>query len=181
MKDWIKNYFKELFVKYSTPKEIETARDYRYVKKWVQKMCVLYAAFTALAVLEWILVLAFMPPAFIFRIIGYVLAPPFLLLLNWGGATLITYLPEVLKSVGKAGKTGYEVGEQFETTHIEVTHEYGNQYRVSSRTENKGCLFAIFGGMLQYLVWCFFCVYIGPFLTFKKIKKSIENLKQYEL
>ena len=176
----IKKFLKYLFVKYSTPQEIKTARDYRYVKKWVKKISILYTVFTIAALLEIPLVCLLLPLFEIPKILGYILITPYLLLTNWGYATLITYLPEIIKSTFKAGKAGYEVGEQFETTHIQITHEYGNTYRVSSSTENKGCLFGYLAVMIQFLIWAFFCVYIGPFLTFKKITKSKENLKQYK-
>lgn len=178
--DIIKNFLKDLFVKYSTPQEIETVRDYRYVKKWVKKVSTLYIVFTILALLGIPLVYLLLPLFDIPQILGFILIPPYLLLTNWGYATLITYFPEIVKSVFRAGKTGFEVGEKFETTHIQVTHEYGNNYRVSSTTDNKGCLFGFLGGMIRFIIWAFFCVYIGPFLTFKKIIKSKENLRQYK-
>ena len=178
--DTIKDFLKNLFVKYSTPQEIETVRDYRYVKKWVKKVSALYIVFTILALFGIPLVYLLLPLFDIPQILGFILIPPYLLLTSWGYATLITYFPEIIESVFKAGKTGLEVGEKFETTHIRVTHEYANNYSVSSTTDNKGCLFGFLGGMIQFIIWAFFCVYIGPFLTFKKIKKSRENLKQYK-
>ena len=175
--DVIKKLLKGLFVRYSTPQEIKTVRDYRYVKKWVKKVSKLYTVFTILTLVEIPLVWVLLPLFDIPQALGYIIIPPSLLLTNWGYATLITYLPEICKSVFKAGKSGFEAGKQIETTHVHITHEYGNSYRVSSTTDNKGCLFAFLGGMLQFVIWAVFCVYIGPFLTLKKIKGSMENLK----
>ena len=150
------------------------------VKKWVKKVSILYIVFTILALLGIPLVCLSLPSFDIPQALFYIIIPPYLLLTSWGYATLITYLPEILNSTFKAGKTGFEVGEKFQTTHIRVTHEYANNYRVSSTTNNKGCLFGFLGGMIQFILWAFFCVYIGPFLTFKKIIKSKENLKKYK-
>ena len=126
------------------------------------------------------LVYLFLPAFDIPPFLGYILIPPYVLLTSWGYATLITYFPDIIKSVFKAGKTGFEAGEKIETTHIRVTYEYGNNYKVSSTTENKGCLFGFLGVTIQFIIWAFFCVYIGPFLTFKKIIGSRKNLKQYK-
>ncbi len=176
----IKKFLKDLFANYSRPQEIKTVRDYRHVKKWVKKVSILYIVFTILALFGILLVYRLFSLFDTPQTLSYIIVPPCLLLTNWGYATLITYLPEVVRSIFKAGKTGFEVGEKIETTHIQVTHEYGNNYRVSSTTDNKGCLFGFFGGIIQFIIWAIFCVYIGPFLTFKKIKKSREKLKQYK-
>ena len=176
----IKNFLKDYFIEYLTPQDIKTARDYRYVKKWVKKVSKRYVIFTIVTLLEIPIVFLLMPFFDLPQVLGYIVLPPCLLLTNWGYATLITYFPNIVKSVFKAGKTGFEAGKEIETTHIHVTHEYGNNYRVSSTTDNKGCLFAFLAGTVKFVIWAFFCVYIGPFLTFKKIKKSREKLDQYK-
>ena len=181
----LKVFVKNLFVEYSTPKEIETARDYRNAKKWVKKVSALYIGFTVFAVISavaGIAILDLLIPSvgIIPKVIITVLCMPLFLLTNWGYATVITYFPEIIKSVFKAGKTGFEVGLNVETTHVQVSHEYGNTYSVSATTENKGFLFGYIAAVVQFIIWAFFCVYIGPFLTFKKIRKSIKNLKQYK-
>lgn len=136
--------------------------------------------FTVLAVIE-IIIAGSMPSIFPFpAVLVYTLIPFLLLLTNWGYATLIMYLPQVFKSVVKSGVSGYKVGEKIETTHVEVTHDFGNHYRVSSYTENQGCFFAYMAGLIRFLVWAFFCVYIGPFVIYKKYKASKENLQNYK-
>ena len=97
-----------------------------------------------------------------------------------GHATMKLYSDDVKKSVLKSGVEGYGIGKNIETTHVEVSHEYGNTYSVSSYTENKGCLFALLAGGGRYLLWVIYCAYAGPFVTVKKIKASQENVKKYE-
>lgn len=92
----------------------------------------------------------------------------------------LDYLTKIAKGVISSGKSGYGVGEKIETTHIQVTHEFANNYRVTAYKENKGCLFAVIAGVAKLMVWLFFCVYVGPFITFKRIFKSVKNLKSYK-
>ena len=178
---WLKLLFKNFIAMYSEPDPIHDLGDYRKVKKWVKKVRKLFWGFSIVAAIEIILALAlanaFDRPLVIAAAV--VLFPPMLLLTNWGYATMILYLPQIFKSVLKSGRSGYRVGEQVETTHVRVTHEYGNQYRVSSHTENQGCLFAYIAGIAKFCVWAFFCVYIGPFVTFKKLRSSLRNLAEY--
>ncbi len=175
----IKALIKHFIAVGSKAEPIEDLSDYRRVKRWVKKICILYGTATVIAILAIVMLPALSsffeyPSVFV-----YIIAPPMILLTCWGYATLIMYLPDVIKSVIKSGSTGYKIGENIETTHVEVTHEYGNTYKVSSYTENKGCLFAVIAGTARLMVWTFFCVYIGPFITFKKLRNSIKNLRHY--
>ena len=90
------------------------------------------------------------------------------------------YKKEVLKSVIKGAVTGYQVGSQFETTNISVTHTYANNYKVSSYTTNDGCLFAVIFMAIRYLIWGSFCSYVAPFLIFKKYKANKEAVACFE-
>ncbi len=112
-------------------------------------------------------------------VIAHIAIPIVSMLTCWGFATLLLYLPRVLKSVGKSAVKGYEIGDSIKTTHISATHTYGNNYKVSSYTESNGCLFAIFGGVAGFFLWAVFCVYIGPFLNFRKIVLSMKNIAKY--
>lgn len=175
----IKAILKEFFKQCSTPEPIETVADYRRVKKWVKKAIKLYSVFTVIGFIVIFVAFLIIISNDISIINAFLMC--LFLLTCWGYATLILYFRPIIKSVAKWGVGGYRVGEKIETTHVNVTHEYGNTYRVSSYTENKGCLFAIFAAGARFFVWAFFCVYIGPFLTVKKIKRSIVNLKKYEI
>lgn len=174
----IKEILKMFFKMCSTPEPIENEAAHRRVKAWTKKVIVLYGAFTVLGCI--IIVMAF---GFLMSL-GAPLALGVLsfvfMLTCWGYATMILYIRPIFKSVVKWGSAGYHVGEKIESTHVTVTHEYGDTYRVSSHTENKGCLFAVIAGGARFFVWAFFCVYIGPFLTFKKLRNSLKNLKDYE-
>lgn len=175
----IKAMIQSFFDSCSKPREINNEIDYRTSKRWVKKMRTLYIVFTVFAVIESIIFILIPNESDLPDILSKIIFPPALLLTNWGFATMINYLPEIIKSVSEAGKAGYEVGETVETTHVEVTHEYGNNYRVSAHTENKGCLFAFIAGMIKFMIWSIFCVYVGPFLTFKKIAGTVNNMKNY--
>lgn len=175
----LKCFLKNIFVEYSTPQEVETQRDYRYVQQWVKKVSVLYTVFTLFAVftipVAWFILISFDVPPYL-----CIVPFPLVLFTNWGYATLVIYLRKIVKSLLSSAKNGYSIGKNFETTTVSVTHEFANTYRVSSNTTNKGLLFGYIGVVIQFFIWAFFCVYIGPFLTFKKIKKSKENLKRYK-
>ncbi len=175
IKTLIKNFFKVA----SEAEPINDLSDYRRVKNWIKKAIKLYIIFSSVAVLMSFIVLfisqyADMPVCF-----TYIVLPPVILWSCWGYATMIMYLPQVIKTIRKTGSIGFNIGENIETTHVNVTHEYGNTYKVSSYTETKGCLFAIVGGVLGFFAWAIFCVYVGPFITFKKIRASSDNVKKY--
>ncbi len=174
----IKAFIKKFLKDGSTAEPIHDRSDYRRVKKWVKKVRRLYIVFPILEILMLLLTLPFakdleMP------LFGYVILLPMSVLTGWGYATLILYLPQVIKTVIRTGSMGFKVGENMETTHVNVTHEYGDTYKISSHTENKGCQFAFIAGILTFMIWVVFCVYIGPFITIKKIRDSLDNLKNY--
>ena len=100
----------------------------------------------------------------------------------WGVATIILNFREIfdIKKMIETGKIGYTVGKEFKETHINVTHEFGNQYKVTSHTENKGCLFAFVAVFIRFLAWMYFSVIIGAFLTLKKLIQSLRNIKEYK-
>jgi len=175
VKMWVQKFFRI----YSVPEPIEDSNDYNRVKAWIKKVIILYSLFTGFSIITMIIAISIMS-AFDVPGIAYLILPILDILTAWGYASIILYAKDIFTSVAKAGKTGYQVGSQFETTYVDVTHEYGNTYRVSSRTENKGCLFAVISAGAKFFFWAFFCVYVGPFLTFKKVWYSVKNIKEYE-
>lgn len=102
-----------------------------------------------------------------------------LIFAGWGMVTMKMHFKEVAKSAWKAARYGYKVGETIKTTNVNVSHEFGNTYKVTARTEDKGVLFACIGVMVILLAWSAYCVYKGTFLTFKKIRNSKVNLEEY--
>ena len=166
------------------PDPINDISDYRRVDTWIKRTKKLYRNFLIAGA--------------VFTIIGFILlfssgmlnTPLFLLALPLlpflifftacGYATLVLYFPTIFKSIVKAGSAGYDIGKNIETTHVNVTHEFGNTYRVSSYTENKGCLFAYISGFAKFFLWMVFCVYIGPFVTYKKLRASLKKLAAYD-
>ncbi len=182
----IKLQFQRFCDLYSSADKINDLGDYYKVKRWMKKVKKLYGFFTVVAILSLVLGVAGFS---VFKdLLGIdlpvaLLAPlaiPLSLLTNWGYASLILHFKAVVKSVFKSASAAYQVGEKFETTHYQVRHEYGNTYSVSSTTDNKGCLFAGLAIMARFWLWAFFCVYIAPFLTYKKFQKSKEELKEFK-
>lgn len=165
-----------------TAEPIENKSDYTRVKRWVGKATSWYAIFTVLAVLITAVVLGTAskssdaPPAGVLT----VAVPLICLLCAWGGATMILNFKGLFKSTWSAGVDGYRAGEQIQTHHVNVTHEYGDRYRVTTTTENEGCITAMMSGAINLSVWAFLCVYVCPFLTFKKISNSKKNLRAFE-
>ncbi len=166
----------------SRAESINTSEDFMRVKKWIRKICILYGVFSVIAIALIPFLYAFVSsdnvspdmPDFV-----YLLVPLYSFLVCFGYATMIIYFPKIFKSILNSAKNGYNVGKNIETTHVQLTHEYANTYRVSSYTQNKGCLFAFINGIVTFVIWQFFCVYIGPFLTFKKIYESKKNIEAY--
>lgn len=187
----IRSEWNRLYKLYSSRDELCELADYYRVKRWVKKVRVLYTVFSILAVLTLIVIVGIVKA--IIALMGeadasspllvllYPLYLVMLLLADWGMATLILQFKQVAKDVGKTASIGYQVGEQVQETHYEVTHEYGNHYRVRRHTEDKGCLFGMIAGVIRFLVWAFFCVYVGTFLTFRKYSAEKKALKQYAL
>ncbi len=169
---------------YSQEEPIHNVDDLCRVKKWVQKVKILYGAATVLAAIAIVFIfpfVAFSEAASFVETLGmYLFSSVYFILICWGVASIALCFKAVFKSAVKAGKSGYTVGEQFRTTHIQTTHEYGNHYKVSAHTENKGCLFALIAGVLNFALWFTFCVYVAPFFTFGKFKRSVRNIKLYE-
>ena len=190
--DSIKNYLKDIFTSYSTAEPINDESDYMRVKAWVKKTIKLFTIFTVLAAMEalivWsifgILVFAAKGTTETFLIIAYsfglVVAGLAFFPTNWGYGVMFMHLPEVLKSLFQSMKVGYKIGEQVQTTRVQVTHEFGDTYRVSSHTDNQGCLFAVIGGGVRLLIWMVFSIYIAPYLLYKKVRDSMKNIKAYE-
>ena len=190
LKALLKNYVAH----WSLAEPINNSGDYVRVKRWTKKVIVLMSVFTVIAFV-WIFAMGALvfganslmqemngegiSPIVIF-LFSYILMPFALILSNWGYAMIILDLPNIAKSVMKSARFGYDAGKNIETTHVQVTHEFGNNYRVSSYTDNKGCLFGFIAGMAKFMVWAVFCVYVAPFLTFKKLKASFANMKAFQ-
>ncbi len=167
----------------SKAEEINNSNDYKRVKSWVKRTYSLYRIFTIISILLTPIVYALISAVSLemggFPFIIYLLIPFYCVLVGFGFATIIIYFKKISKTVVNAGKLGFNTGEKFETTHVNVTHEYGNTYSVSSYTENKGCLFAFIFAFAAYMIWGAFCLYVGPFLTFKKLRESKRKLAAY--
>ena len=173
-----------------TAEPINNKSDYTRVKKWVKRAKRLYVTFSIFAIIITLLLLFVssfimgklpeakqyfeimaIPVTILSLIVG--------LLTAWGFATMILNFKLMVKSMWSSGSAGYRAGEQIQTTHISVRHEYGNTYRVKSTTEDQGCILAMIYGFINLFVWAFLCVYVCSFLTFRKINVSKNNLENF--
>lgn len=160
-----------------TAEPVENNSDYTRVKRWVNKATALYVVFTIFAII--ITVVAIITGSFS----GYIpfLIPFVSILASWGFATIIMNFKLLVKSMVSAGINGFQDGEQIQTNHVSVSHDYGNRYKVSTYTEHQGCAGAMIYGFINFFVWAFLCVYVCPFLTLKKIGNSKKNLKKFKV
>lgn len=169
------NFISALLHISKTAEPIENKSDYTRVKRWVNKATSLYIIFTVIALVISIVFFNSSSPEVPLIVIIFVA-----IFVGLGGATLLMNFKLMLKSTWSAGADGYKIGKTIQTNHINVTHEYGDRYKVSTYTENQGCAVAYINGLINLFVWCFLCVYICPFLSFKKISDSKKNLRIFE-
>ena len=172
-----------------TPEPINNKSDYTRVKKWVKRSKSLYTAFSVISVvLTFIVFIAAVvilekAAGISFNFITFLAGIVYLLvsvLTGWGFASMILNFKLMVGSVLGAAAAGNRAGEQIQTDHISV-RQYGNSYRVTKHTENEGCVMAMIYGFINLFVWAFLCVYVCPFLTFKKIERSRQNLHKFEV
>lgn len=186
-KSIIKNIVKRFVNIYSLPDPINNEEDVEKAEQWKNKVVKLYGIFSILGIATCFLggliiyvgILANESMNFGVLLICCVLAIPLTLLTNWGYASMILYFKKMVKSIWEATKIGYQIGEQVKTTEIDIKHEYGNTYKVSKNTYDKGLLFAYITAVAGFVVWAFFCVYVAPFLTYKKYKNTKIALQEY--
>lgn len=173
-----------LFVN-KTPEVIRNKCDYTRVKRWKNKASFLYFLFTAIAIVLALVILSNLSdlsqhidlPA----PLAYVAIPFVAVFFAWGLATMLLNLKLLIKSMWGATVEGYQIGEQIQTTNVYVTHEYNDRYKVTTDTENQGCVIAMIYWFINLFVWSVLCVYVCPFLAFGKIKKTKANLRRYKL
>lgn len=163
---------------------INNNSDYCRIKKWKNKATTMYISFSIISV---VIVIAIFLISTLFssdeqflKVLAYPVVQCVTLLTMWGFATIFLNFKLFIKSVFNAGKDGYAIGEQVQTTHVNVRHEYGNQYSVKTNTEHQGCVVAFISGFINLFVWAFLSVYICPFLMFKKIVETNKNLQKFE-
>lgn len=164
---------------------IENKSDYTRVKNWVKRATKMYKTFTILAS---IIVLAFLgllmsatgTPLNLEIVLVFILFFAIAVIFAWGIATMLLNSRNLIKSMWNSVSTGYRAGEKIEKTSVDVRYEYDNTYSVRTRTDNEGCLFAVIFGFINWIVWFFLCMYVCPYLSFRKIKLSKENLKNFE-
>lgn len=159
------------YLLFSYVEPVTNMKEYRKLKRWVWWARFLYMVSFIAAV---IIVISNMQlsggdPLLIFAVI----------LLCLGLATLALYIFPIFKSMFGAGWQGYEDGLADKTTTYTVTHEYGNSYSVTSRTNDNGCLFAVLGWLFQFVLCWLLCISVTPFITFRKIHKAAKRLKEY--
>ena len=176
----LKLKIKYYFIIVSEAIVIQCDEDYTYALAWLKKAKVLCSVCSVLGIMY----------GFAIGISGVlpvdVLSMPIGLFLGqwsfWGVATFILNIREILniRKMIEMGKLGYNIGKEFKETYVNVTHEFGNKYKVTSHTENKGCLFAIIAIFMRFIFWMSFSVFVGAFLTVKKLIHTSHNIKDYQ-
>ena len=180
----IKEIFKHFYNTYATAEKINNAEDYEKQKAWLTKIKRLYKWSIIIAIVGAIIGVLFISKItevnILICVLFSVLFMPFMFLCFWGYASMGLYFKPMIKSIWNATKFGYKTGEKIKETHITVSHEFGNTYKVSSHETDKGVLFAYIMSAVCFFGWVVFCVYVAPFLTYKKAKNTIKSLKEYE-
>ncbi len=181
----IKSFFAN-FPKYaSQPFEVKDEDQYMEANKWIKHVNKLLRKQLIIQLLIALIIsiisFGFLP---IHPILKLMICLFYILVFAWsavGTATLKLYKKELfnIKSMIAWGKAGYDMGEQIKTTHVTVNHEYGNTYRVSSYTEDKGCLFAVIALFIRYMIFAPYCLFKGLPLTLNKYRKTMENMQAY--
>ncbi len=176
MKTVLKNIIKYFIATYSTANSIESEKDIQKEKAWVKKVIKLYAIFSLIGLIIYSSLIKIINIVFPISVVLLIL----ILLTAMGYSSMLLYFKKVIKTVLNAGKIGYKVGEQIKSEYVTVKHEYANTYKVSSHTDDKGILFAVIAAIVSFICWAFFCVYIAPFLTYKKVRNTFKNIREYE-
>lgn len=191
IKETVKIFLNNFSKKFSVVEPITDKEDYIRAKKWTKKAtktfkkCVIFWAILAIviSIVCHIELKAVGIDGFLLGILTFLLSIIYLgtfTLAGLGRATMKMHFKEVRKTAWEAAKFGYSIGKEIKTEHIDITHEYTNTYRVSSRTEHKGLLFAIICMLAIMGAWSAYCVYKGCFLELKKLIKTKEELKNYK-
>ena len=135
---------------------------------WLKKATILCGICSILGILYALLIRKIIPFDFLSLPISFILGQWSF----WGVATFILNAREIfnIKKMVELGQIGYTIGKEIKETHVKVTHEFGNQYKVTSHTENKGCLFAFVAVFIRFIGWMYFSVIVGAVLTLKKLR-----------
>ena len=180
----ISNFISFLLASCKNAAPIRNNSDYYREKSWKNKASFLYLVFTVIAILITVVLLGndskYLSDMDLPKPLTYMVIPLVALLAAWGFATMLLNFKLFIKSLWSSGVEGYKTGEQIQTQHTYITHDYGDRYRVTTETENQGCAVAFVNGFINLFIWSFLCVYICPFLTFGKISKTKKNLRNYK-
>lgn len=176
----IKSIFKHFYNTYALAEKIKNIEEFERQKRWLNRVKRLYKCATIIAVLATFFSAIFIAKMFEINSIIVMFAMPLLVLTCWGYVSMALYFKPMIKSIWNATKFGYKTGEKIKETHVNVSHEFGDTYKVSSYETDKGVLFAYIMSVVSFVCWVAFCIYVAPFLTYKKAKNTIKNLEQFE-
>lgn len=165
---------KELLVNISKPIAITDQESYNKAKMWLKKaliscgVCLILGIFYAGIIKKMIEI-----PGFICFVLG-----------EWsllGLATFILNLGEIfnIDKMSFLGKLGYNIGKDFKETNVNVEHQFGNTYKVTTNTTHKGFLFSVIAIGIRFLFWMYFSVFVGPVITVKKVILTVKEIKEY--
>ena len=182
--DFLKAPWRALIRLYGEKDTITTIEDYYRVKRWkkhVHRLFLSRAIMGLLIAIVMIRVMAMVEEVSgIARFAYSVILPPLWIYVGFAFACMKLHKSEVRHTILRGAIDDYKLGEQFQTTHVNISHEYGNTYRVSRHVENDGCLFVFIGMGIRYLIWATFCSYLAPILIFKKYKANMAEIENFE-
>ncbi len=112
--------------------------------------------------------------------IGAILGSLFLIWIFFGFLCSFPFFKKFIGAIKKFISFGYEMGDQFKSTDITVTHQYGSTYKATARESSKGFLGAIIAFFIGlYLYLCLFG-YAGPIIIIKKITLLSKQITDYK-
>ncbi len=174
----IKNILIYFFRTYTSPLVVNNSEDALKAEKWLKKLIIFFAVFSVFGI------------AFLFFVFSsefegvswsYLLIIPLGVFMGSCYTCMALYFKPMAKFIVTAAKVGYAAGEEIRTTHVNVSHEYGNNYKVTAHTEHKGFLVSLILGFIAFYFWLMFCGFVAPFCTFIKARKAVKTLQAYRL
>ena len=176
----IKNMFRYFLHVFSVPLVVNNNDEALKTEKWLKKTITLHIVLTIITMIYVV---------FTFVVSGEEVGWYECLLMTpilgaFGGcafSSMALYFKQMVKFIFTGAKVGYTAGKEIKTTHVNISHEYGNNYSVSSYTDHKGLLMSVIMIFVAYMTYAMFCGFVAPFCTYNKARKTVKTLQEYRL
>lgn len=146
---------------------IKTQQEYKKTLRWMVMVCVLSVLFCAVSLLatsifsETSSFAAYLASIYISLGIVYV------------------FSSDVIRIIWSWGWHGFQVGKNVTVVDYTVKNTYNDNYEITGRASNKGCLYGLITIFVVFTLFSPFCLYIGPILNAIKLCRSILAIKEY--